>query len=126
MSDEIYLGMASLIAQRSRCTRLRVGCVVTTANGVVLGAAVNGQPGECTGVVGACGCAHAEDGAIQWALDERAIAHVYCTHQPCAECAQTLIYLGGARLVRWLHPYRLPDGAELLIAAGIDARRFVP
>jgi deoxycytidylate deaminase len=124
--DAIYLRRAALLAQRSKCLRLQVGCVVTTASGVVLGGAFNAQRGVCTGAVGACGCAHAEDGAIECASDGRAIAHVYCTHQPCVSCARTLAALGGVRLVRWLFPYRLPDGAELLIAAGIDARRFDP
>ncbi len=122
--DEIYLRMAALLAQQSQCLRLQVGCIVTAASGVVLGGAFNAQRGRCTGAVGACGCAHAEDGAIEWATDKRAIAHVYCTHQPCVPCARALVALGGVRLVRWLFPYRLPDGAELLIAAGIDARRF--
>lgn len=123
-SESIYLRMAALLAQRSRCSRLRVGCVVTSASGVVLGASANMTSANgCSGVAGACGCEHAEWGAIGVAYDEREIAHVYVTHQPCAACAQGLIWLGGVRVVRWLHPYRLPDGAELLAASGIDARR---
>jgi deoxycytidylate deaminase len=56
--------------------------------------------------------------------DERAIERVYVTHQPCAACAQTLIALGGVRIVRWLHPYRLTDGTELLVAARDDSDRL--
>lgn len=125
--DAICLQMAALMAQQSNCSRAQVGCVVTTARGAVLGGSANTSSERgCSGVVGACGCAHAEWGAIEVAYDERAIEHVYVTHQPCAACARTLIALGGVRLVRWLLPYRLPDGAALLTAAGIDARRFEP
>lgn len=127
MNDALFLRMAELLAQRSRCTRMHVGCVVTSSSGTVLGGSANTTSERgCSGAVGACGCAHAEWGAIEVAYDERAIERVYVTHQPCAACAQTLIALGGVRIVRWLHPYRLTDGADLLVAAGIDARRFDP
>lgn len=125
IDHSIYLRLAAVLSLRSRCERLRVGCVVTNELGTVLGGSANTTSERgCSGAVGECGCAHAERGAIGVAYDERAIENVYVTHQPCATCARALIALGSVRVVRWLNPYRLPDGAELLRAAGIDAQMF--
>lgn len=123
MNDAIYLSIAAEVAKLSRCTRLQVGAVVVAGCGVVLAAHANQPEGECTGVVGACGCTHAESSALDWSFRQLAVESVYVTHQPCARCAEKIIRAGGVRRVRWIHPYRLTDGAELLASAGIDARR---
>lgn len=118
------LRVAEAASTFSNCTRLHVGCALYS-DSQFIASDHNGQDGDCTGAVGACGCTHAEDRALQGAetgIDP--VTHVYITHQPCAQCARTLIALGTVRVVRWMYPYRLTEGADLLRAAGIDAQHW--
>jgi len=124
LDERSLMRVALRWAAMSKCERLQVGCVLASSRGYV--ASRNTQPRTgCTGTVGACGCVHAESNAINSAqllglVADRAIV----THQPCEACARLLIELGTVRMVRWLNPYRLTTGAELLVSAGIDAKEW--
>lgn len=64
---------------------------------------------------------HAEQNAIAFAAKhglalDRSEMHV--THAPCAACARSIIN-AGIRKVSYQTPYRITDGVELLIAAGL-------
>lgn len=84
------------------------------------GAPASEAPG-CTQAV------HAEQNAITFAarygvaLED---AELVVTHQPCGSCAMSIIN-AGLKKVTYVEKYRLPDGVDLLHAAGIEVVRFV-
>lgn len=131
--DELYLELAINLARRSECGRLKVGCVIASADGRrVFGVGYNGQPAKsarkCLGpdaAPGKCGCVHAEANAIANAEMHRADAKVVLvTTMPCELCATLLVNVGGVVRVLWDHEYRLSEGAEILHEAGIEARNW--
>lgn len=129
--DEIYLSMAGLLAKRSTCVRLSVGCVVASTDFRQVYAV--GYNGNATGrhngcdsdEPGKCGCLHAEENAIINCSTPRASEKiVYCTHLPCVMCAKRLVNLGGVVRVVYERDYRIRDGADVLSADGIQLEQF--
>jgi len=104
--DEYFMQIASIVAKRSTCHRLSVGCVITKDNRI-LSTGYNGSPTgmkHCSEV----GCIivdehcirslHAEQNAvIQIARGTDLTAYV--THYPCVVCSKMLINLGVTRVV---------------------------
>ena len=69
---------------------------------------------------------HAEANAIAWAARygiRTEGADLFVTHQPCRKCAELVVNAGIVRVV-YRHPYRLTDGVELLIAAGVTVEQL--
>lgn len=129
---QIYSDLAADFAARSQCERLSVGCVIASENGSeVFSVGYNGGPArsrrKCRGkdAVGACGCAHAETNAIAKCRAARREGKiVYVTDMPCELCATLLVNMGGVLRVHWVRDYRLRDGEEILLEAGIIARKL--
>lgn len=125
---EVYLGMAQTIAQRSTCTRLEVGCVITTADHRrVLAVGYNGNyaggPNGCdSDEPGNCGCIHAEINALLKCDNTIRDKVVYVTTVPCKMCAKAIIN-AGASAVWYINEYRITEGRDLLRVAAIDVRR---
>ena len=124
--EEIYMKLAWLMAARSTCSRLNVGCVITSADyRQVLSVGYNGNaaglPNECDSTEpGACGCIHSEENAIIKCYSPPSdLKVVFCTHQPCKMCAKRLVNLGGVERVYFDEPYRLMEGLDVLDAAGV-------
>jgi len=92
----------------------------------VFGRFINGPSKgiECSGVVGGCGCVHAESkAAIRIAEESELFDHgilVVCSYSPCTPCAHVLVLTRRVRVVVWdiltLHDKR---GADVLRAAGV-------
>lgn len=128
--DSLYLDLARGLSTRSTCKRLSVGCVIASLDGRrVYGVGYNGGAAglhdECTDAIGNCGCVHAEANAIANAETRRSDDKVILvTTSPCLLCAKLIVNLGGVKRVRWLASYRLTDGADLLVRAGIDAKEW--
>ena len=111
--DEMFLGMAGLLAQRSVCLHYQVGAVIARGNRFLSGG-YNGPPaGEvhCSEVgcakevdgkklppgSGKCRGAHAELNAIANAAREGVKiegAEIFVTYRPCYICAKTIINAG--------------------------------
>lgn len=124
--SEIYMKLAWLMATRSTCSRLNVGCVITTEDyRQVLSVGYNGNaaglPNRCDSTEpGACGCIHSEENAIIKCYAPPSVKKiVFCTHQPCKMCAKRLVNLGGVSRVLYDEPYRLRDGLHVLGDANI-------
>lgn len=114
--------IAGLIALRGTCARLQVGAVITLDNHIVA-TGYNG-PGKGQEHCNAFMCntnepckraIHAEANAIakipnMWRGDYI----LYCTHQPCYECAKKIVKAEGINIVYYLHPFRDQAGIELL------------
>lgn len=125
--ESIYMAMAQLVAKRSTCSRLQVGCVITSLDyRYVYGLGYNGNASglhnACDSKApGACGCLHSEENAIINCRTSRAEAKVvFCTHMPCKMCAKRLLNLGGVKGVFYAEEYRLTEGIDLLQSAGVE------
>jgi dCMP deaminase len=128
--DEYFMGTAMLMASRSPCERLHVGCVLVSGGAHpnrVIAAGYNGflpgaphvsrlRDGHEQGTV------HAEQNAIADAA-RRGIsvdgATVYVTHFPCINCAKILAASGIAAVKYWRDYRNDPIVIEILREAGI-------
>jgi dCMP deaminase len=99
-----YLRIAEVIAERSSCTRAKVGAVLvdpTTHHIVSMGynGSTKGGP-HCTDM----GCLmykkhcirtiHAELNAVLHLERQYQYLYLYCTHQPCYQCIKALVGAG--------------------------------
>jgi dCMP deaminase len=123
---------ALLIAQRSTCARLSVGCVIASADfRKIISMGYNGNASGLTNAcdtaeAGACGCLHAEDNAVINCDAPRGTPKiVFCTHMPCKMCAKRFVNLGNVEHVYYLKEYRIRDGLGVLHDAGIGYERLV-
>jgi len=123
----VYMGMAELLAQRSTCDRLQVGCVITSFDyRKVLSCGYNGgaagQDNACESTEpGACGHLHAEENAVIGCDAPRSEAKiVFVTHMPCKMCAKRLVNLGGVVRLVYRTPYRITDGVAILERANVS------
>ena len=102
--------LAEVVAMRSTCSRLRVGCVLTDWEHSHVTVGYNGGPkGGLNGCrrdePGNCGHVHAEINAIAKRTGREKVA--YLTHAPCESCAIMLVNAGIER-VYYGNPYRNP------------------
>lgn len=129
--EEIYMHHAFMLASRSTCERLQVGCVITTTDyRRVLGSGYNGNASGLSNscdqnTPGNCGCIHAEQNAIINCYDGRLEEkNVFITHLPCVMCAKSIINLGNVKNVIYDELYRIKDSIEILHAANIQVIHF--
>ena len=122
-----YIRMARIWAENSYCQRRQVGALVIK-NKAIISDGYNGTP---SGFENVCEdennttkpyVLHAEANAIskvaQSGNSSRG-ATLYVTASPCLECAKLIIQAGIKRVV-YRDPYRLTDGIDLLVRAGIE------
>jgi dCMP deaminase len=133
--NNILMNMALLVAQRSTCTRLQVGTVISSTDfRKVLAMGYNGNatglPNTCdrTGEagVGNCGCLHSEENAIINCDAPRTVEKiVFVTHLPCIMCAKRLLNLGNVQQVYYLNDYRIKDAASMLVTQGVEVHKYI-
>lgn len=128
---EIYLQLASTLAGRSTCKRLKVGTVITSTDyRKVLAVGYNGNatglPNCCDrDEPGNCGCLHSEENAVINCDAPRFIEkYVFVTHLPCVQCAKRLINLGNVKAIFYGQDYRIRDSVELLRSVGIRVEQI--
>lgn len=131
--EHLFMGIASLYAQRSSCRRASVGVIAVMAGRAVASGYVGAPSGmpHCTDESLDCiigpdgGCirsVHAEANMIAWAARVGVRlegADVWCTHQPCLACAKLLVNAGIHSFV-WKLRYRDAAGAQLLWDQGVQ------
>lgn len=147
--DEVWMNMADTMAQRSKCCRATVGCVLVSESQNVLAASYNGPPanykaeGSCElwcprgrgeGIMDAtysnCPTVHAEVNAVARA-DHSKIngATAYSTRSTCINCAKSLAAAGITRLVHRVEDidmHRNPTEVEQFLSdCGIVVQRWV-
>ncbi len=94
-----YMEIAELTANRSTCSRLSVGCVLTTPKGYILSTGYNGVPPDYLHCnisnpkkVSPCPCIHAEQNAIiQCEKSKDFSKWAFVTTFPCYYCTKLLI-----------------------------------
>lgn len=129
--SKIYMDLAFTLAQRSTCTRLQVGTVITSTDyRKVLAIGYNGN---ATGLAnhcdrdepGNCGCLHSEENAVINCDAPRMIEKfVFVTHLPCVQCAKRLINLGNVKKIFYSQDYRIRDSVKLLESVGIQVEQL--
>jgi dCMP deaminase len=131
--ETIYINLATELARRSTCKRLKVGTVITSTDyRKVLAVGYNGNasglPNQCDREEpGNCGCLHSEENAVINCDASREIEKVvFVTHLPCVMCAKRLINLGNVRQVFYKESYRISESLGLLESLGIKIAQFKP
>lgn len=128
--DEYFMATAILMASRSTCSRLNVGCVLVSNNehkNRIIAAGYNGflagaAHKSCVRDGHEQMTVHAEQNAITDAA-RRGVsvngATAYVTHYPCIHCAKILA-ASGIKRVKYLHDYHNdPLVAEIFGEAGV-------
>jgi len=118
--DLVMLGVATCLAQRATCSKLKVGCVLVDEDGHIIGSGYNGNPRDmphcidepCKGASAPkgsdlCEAVHAEANALLNCQDVSKIYTCYTTHAPCLRCAKTLLNTGCYRIVYYTKGYEL-------------------
>lgn len=130
--EEMFMGMAKLLAERSTCSRAKVGALLVKDNRVISTGYVGAPSGEphCLDVgceIGSNGgcirTVHAESNCVAHAAKNGIVteeAHLYVTLSPCIDCAKLLIN-AGVKKVFYLEKYRDTSGIDLLNKRGIEA-----
>jgi dCMP deaminase len=143
--DQIFMNLASDLAQRSHCVKAQVGAVLTKDTRII-SIGYNGPPAgthNCDEEWPVTGCPrdsknscslalHAEENAILYAVKNGASLEgstLYITLSPCLPCAR-IIYSSGIRKVFYLNSYAeykgLPsdEGVDFLNKFGVEASKF--
>jgi dCMP deaminase len=148
--DDMHLGIAAVVASRSTCHRLKVGCVLASARGHVLSTGYNGRAAglpNCSeirvevrdgtrefvnnhcrnsdapsGEPNGCEAIHAEQNALLQCRDVYAVETCYCTHSPCLVCVKLLLNTSCRRVV-FVEEFPHPDARRLWTEAG---REWLP
>lgn len=131
--EQTMMAMAHVAAQRSKCTRMKVGAVVTDKHDRVLSTGYNGEPASyegprCPRETAAVRCpnysdciaVHAEVNAVIYANGCRD-GTLYVTNSPCFDCARIIAAAGIALVVTEDEQNR--GGNDFLASCGIDVRR---
>ena len=125
--DTVYLRMAKVWAENSRCTRNKVGCLVVKDKTIIadgFNGTPFGFPNPCEDDTGTTlkWVLHAEANAIT-KLSKNTISSdgstMYITLSPCYDCAKLVIQAGIRRIV-FSEFYRNTESLELLTLAGIE------
>lgn len=136
---QLWMGIATLAAQRSTCYRGNIGAVIVHDNNpVAIGynGPASGEP-HCHGTSCAKkadgGClrsVHAEVNALARANISIAINHHHCdmfvTSNPCPDCAAAIIASSMIGRVYYQAPYRITQGITELLNAKIQVFRLSP
>jgi dCMP deaminase len=120
-----FIRTAEQMSHISNATRLKVGCVITTQSGTILGSGINRNVDDffasCEDENGLTKpvVIHAEEDAIStsWASLSGSIAFI--THAPCLHCA-LLLKRAGTKKVYYANDYRKLDGVRFLMKHGIE------
>ena len=129
--DKPYLEMAEVWAQNSYCKRRKVGALLVKDRTIIS----DGYNGTPSGFENICEdengvtkpyVLHAEANAITKVAksgNSSEGATLYVTASPCSECAKLIIQAGIKRVV-YRDAYRLTDGLDLLVRAGIEVEQI--
>jgi len=143
--DQIFMNLATDLAQRSHCVKAQVGAVLVKDTRII-SIGYNGPPAgthNCDEEWPETGCPrdsknscslalHAEENAILYAVKNGASLEgstLYITLSPCLPCAR-IIYSSGIKKVFYLNSYaeykglRSDEGVDFLNKFGVEASKF--
>lgn len=126
---DVFVRLAVDLADLSRCSRRRVGCVVVDrAMTEVLAIGYNGPASglsndSCRGGEGSCGCVHAEANALVKLQTRQSGLVLVTTCSPCEHCAGLVANCKRVSVVVYVEAYRDQAGVELLKRLGTNVFR---
>lgn len=143
--DQIFMKLATDLAQRSHCVKAQVGAVLAKDTRII-SIGYNGPPAgthNCDEEWPETGCPrdsknscslalHAEENAILYAVKNGASLEgstLYITLSPCLPCAR-IIYSSGIKKVFYLNSYAeykglsSDEGVDFLNKFGVEAQKF--
>lgn len=129
--DIQYLKIAQIWAENSHAKRLKVGAIIVKDN-TIIADGYNGTPrgfeNECEDENGNTKqyVLHAEANAITklaQSNNSSKDATIYTLVSPCIECSKLIIQSEIKRVV-YAEDYRLPEGIDLLLKAGIEVEKL--
>ncbi len=129
--DSRYIEMAEVWARNSYCKRRQVGALLVKDN-MIISDGYNGTPAGFENIcedengVTKPYVLHAEANAITKVAksgNNSRGATLYVTASPCLECSKLIIQAGITRVV-YRDEYRLTDGVDLLLRAGIEVEKI--
>ena len=143
--DQIFMDLATNLAQRSHCVKAQVGAVLAKDTRII-SIGYNGPPAgthNCDEEWPETGCPrdsknscslalHAEENAILYAVKNGASLEgstLYITLSPCLPCAR-IIYSSGIKKVFYLKSYaeykglKSDEGVDFLNKFGVEAIKF--
>lgn len=112
--DTYFAKIAALVSTRGTCLRRKVGCVLVSEKGHIIGTGYNGVPRNfphCTdhpcgghlarsgGNLDACLATHAEQNALLQCRNVEEIHTCYVTASPCVHCIKLLLNTTCSRIV---------------------------
>lgn len=128
-TDEYFLRMAELAAERGTCARRKVGCVLVDRHNHVLSTGYNGVcrgathciDSPCPGAdapsghrLHLCEAIHAEENALIQCRSVNDIWTVYTTASPCVLCMRRLVGTGMKRVVfRQVYPHSMSESMAI-------------
>jgi dCMP deaminase len=129
--DEYFMATSVLIASRSNCERLQVGCVIVTGGSRKNRLVAAGYNGFLPGTPHASrvrngheqATVHAEQNAVADAARRGSSVEgciAYITHFPCVNCAKILAAAGISEIRFRLDYHNDPLVAPLLAEAGVE------
>lgn len=128
--DDIWMGLTTHIACRSRDPRLQVGSVIVTEdNTCVLGIGYNGDQAGGNNKPdslepGKSGFIHAEANAlIKMNYGDHRNKKMYLTHSPCPVCARMIVNAGIKKVV-YFDDYRDSTGLDILRNSNVVVEKF--
>ena len=127
--DQRYIEMAQVWSQNSYCKRRKVGALLVKDR-MIISDGYNGTPSGFENVCEEDGVTkpyvlHAEANAITKVAksgNSSDGATLYVTASPCLECSKLIIQAGIKRVV-YRDEYRLTDGIDLLLRAGVEVEK---
>ena len=131
----IFMSTAKLFAERSTCTRKKVGAILVRDNRIISSGYVGSPPNQPHCIDVGCimgnngGCIrtiHAEANAIMFAAKNGISTNntiLYTTLSPCIDCAKMIVAAGIVEIV-YDEQYRDASPLDFLISCGINIGRF--
>ena len=127
-NDKYWLSFADKVAEKSKCQKRKVGCVIVGKDGRVVVTAYNGHPSKTTqdhiclrknvksGTNTEIGsCCHSEINSLIFADFNRLEGStMYLTHPPCKGCSPYLLQAKLANLVYYNDEIERDNGIDLL------------
>lgn len=127
--EQIWMELAEKLRNRSTCSRLHVGCVITSQNlervySVGYNGGAKGQKNECDSLLpGGCGHLHAEINALIKCQINDPNKILFATNLPCPVCAKAIVNSGFSK-VYYREDYRLDESKRIFKKAKIQLERI--
>lgn len=116
----IFLKIAENVSEFSKAKRLKVGAIIVSESGKIIGTGYNGTP---SGTENDCEDSenktnghviHAELNAIlNSTISNLSNSTIYLTHSPCIRCAAAIAQVGIKKVI-YSEEYRILDGIQFL------------